>query len=89
MQVQSFIFQAPYPSAIQIGRPNPVTVQESEPSEALQQSNNQSIQDAKLTKIKQTSSVNVASSLSNSGVVEALNTFTDINALSEANKVYS
>ncbi len=55
MEVKRYIFQSPYPSPVQVGRPDP-TAQQSQDAELMQQSN-QTLQKAQATKQSMTQEV--------------------------------
>ncbi len=89
MKITSYVFQSPYPSMIQVGRPDPLA-KEAIPKEndSALKANNKTVQKVALYKAEHTS-VSVVNSLSNSTVVKSLKNFTDINSLTQASKAYS
>ena len=94
MQVSSYIFQSPYPSSFQVGRPDPLAKTQEESSaatDALSDIGNQSKRDAQAYKAQASTgaSVNVAVSSTDSGVSEALSTFTTLSAKNQAAEAYS
>lgn len=96
MNVSSYIFQSPYPQAVQFGRPDPVAEaqkQQEENTKQLSQTTTDTSQKAEqyqYTATSQTgSSVNVAASSTDSGVTGALAEFTSVNTQVQAAAAYS
>ena len=96
MDVTSYIFQSPYPQAVQFGRPDPVAAaqqKQQENSAQLSTTANQTQQEAKAYQYSATSqtgaSVNVAASTSDSGVAASLDAFTTVNTQVQASAAYS
>lgn len=89
MTVSSYIFQSPYPQAVQFGRPDPVA-QAQEKSQAnteglsTVQSSSQQPQSAP----KSLPSLNVAASSADAGVTSSLNSFTTVNSQVQAAAAY-
>jgi hypothetical protein len=95
MNVSSYIFQSPYPSPIQVGRPDPQAEKqevESKPVETLTQTSNK-VQPSAEPYIAQATgsgaSVNVAASSTDSGVSSSLGEFTSLNNKSQAAEAYT
>lgn len=85
MEVTSYIFQSPYSSAVQVGRPDPLAQkQERQNSESntLLQTQNSKIENPSefVQQASSASSVNVAVSTTNTSVSNSLNTFSSLNA---------
>jgi len=95
MNVTSYIFQSPYPSPIQVGRPDPQSQTAEEPSkveDAPVQKNAKSQPGADAYVAQATSSgdsVNVAASSTDSGVSSSLNEFTSLNNKTQAVDAYT
>ncbi len=94
MQVSSYVFQSPYPSAVQVGRPDPLAQKQEDDAsavDALSQAGNQSMRDAQAYKaqVSRGASVNVAASSTDSGVSSSLGEFTSLNAQNLAAEAYS
>ncbi len=94
MKVNSYIFQSPYPSPIQVGRPDPQaqTQENSNTSvDAIADAGNQSKRDAQVYKsqVSSGSSVNVAASSTDTKVNSSLGEFTTLNAKTQASEAYS
>jgi len=94
MQVSSYVFQSPYPSSFQVGRPDPSAQTEESKSvatDALSDIGNQSKRDAESYKaqVSAGASVNVAASSADSGVSESLGEFTTLNSKTQASEAYS
>ncbi len=94
MKVNSYVFQSPYPSPIQVGRPDPqAQTQENTNADvnAIADAGNQSKRDAQSYKaqISSGSSVNVAASTTDSKVNSSLGEFTTLNAQTQASEAYS
>jgi fatty acid/phospholipid biosynthesis enzyme len=92
MEVQSYLFQSPYHTSVQVGRPNPAAEEEESAVEsqtlvAASDQKNSSLE--QVLKLSQADSVNVAVSLSNSGVSSALAQFSDLNAAVQEQSAYS
>ena len=96
MNIPSYIFQSPYPSPIQVGRPDPQAEKqevESKPVETLTQTTNR-VQPSSEAYIAQATgsagaSVNVAASSTDSGVSSSLGEFTNLNNKSQAAEAYT
>jgi hypothetical protein len=95
MNISSYIFQSPYPSPIQVGRPDPQAEKqevESKPVETLTQTTNKVQPSAEAYVAQATgsgSSVNVAASSTDSGVSSSLGEFTSLNNKSQAAEAYT
>lgn len=95
MNVTSYIFQSPYPSPVQIGRPDPQAKVEDEPSKVAEapiqtSSKTQPGADAYVAQAtKSGGSVNVASSSTDSGVSSSLQSFSSINKQSKVIEAYT
>jgi len=95
MNISSYIFQSPYPSPIQVGRPDPQAEKqevESKPVETLTQTTNKAQPNAEAYVAQATSSgasVNVAASSTDSGVKSSLGEFTSLNNKSQATEAYT
>lgn len=95
MKVSSYIFQSPYPSPIQIGRPDPLAKTEEEPKKAVEELSQTSKKpqpsaEAYLAQATGTgASVNVAASSTNSGVSSSLSEFTTLNTQTQASEAYT
>ena len=94
MKVNSYIFQSPYPSPIQVGRPDPqAQTQENTNTDvnAIADAGNQSKRDAENYKAQVSSgaTVNVAASSTDSKVNSSLGEFTTLNAKTQATEAYS
>lgn len=95
MNISSYIFQSPYPSAIQVGRPDPQANAEEEKPKSVESPAQTSAKvqpnaDAYVANsTKSGSSVNVAASSSDSGVSSSLGEFTSLNNKTQATEAYS
>ena len=95
MNISSYIFQSPYPSPIQVGRPDPQAEQqevESKPVETLAQTTAkvQPNSDAYVAQATGSgSSVNVAASSTDSSMSSSLGEFTSLNNKSQAAEAYT
>ncbi len=94
MQVSSYVFQSPYPSAVQVGRPDPQAQKEEENNAAvdtLSSITNQTKNDAQAYKaqVSTGASVNVAASSTDTAVSSSLGEFTTLNAQNQAAEAYS
>lgn len=95
MNVSSYIFQSPYPSPIQIGRPDPSATVEEEPKKAVAELSEKSAKpqpsaDAYVAQATNSgASVNVAASSTDSGVSSSLNEFTTLNTQTQAADAYT
>ncbi len=94
MNVQTYVFQSPYPSAVQVGRPDPQSQTQEDTNvavDAISTAGNQTLRDAKDYKAQQSTgaSVNVAASSSDSGVSGSLEEFSTLNAQSQAVGAYT
>ena len=92
MEIPSYVFQSPYPTAIQVGRPDPKVVSQSNENEAvdaLSSAGNETLKEAEAYQLQSTtSSVNVAVSSSDAGVSASLETFTSLNNQIQASESY-
>ena len=94
MQVSSYVFQSPYPSAVQVGRPDPqAQVQEGSSAavDAISNIGNQTKRDAEAYKIQASAgaSVNVAVSSTDGAVSSSLGEFSTLSAQNQAAEAYS
>lgn len=95
MNIPSYIFQSPYPSPIQVGRPDPQAEQkevESKPVETLSQTTKKTQPGAEAYVAQATgsgASVNVAASSTDSGLSSSLGEFTSLNNKSQAAEAYT
>ena len=95
MNIPSYIFQSPYPSPIQVGRPDPLAQkaeEESKPVETLAQATNkaQPNADAYLAQVTGSKpSVNVAASSTDNSVSSSLGNFISLNNKTQAAEAYS
>lgn len=93
MNISSYIFQSPYPSPIQVGRPDPQAEKqevESKPVETLAQTSKKTNPGAEAYVAQVTgSSVNVAASSADKGVSSSLGEFTSLNNKSQAAEAYT
>jgi len=94
MQVSSYIFQSPYPSAIQVGRPNPQAETSSNEEPATQEvaQTDKKISESSSEYVAQSSaasSVNVAVSSTDSTVSDSLDTFSTLNTQLKAVEAFS
>jgi hypothetical protein len=96
MTVPSYIFQSPYPSPVQFGRPDPVAQAQQEAEENTKQLSNtatplqQEANSYEYSVTSQTgSSVNVAASTADTGVSSSLAEFTTVNNQQQAAAAYS
>ncbi len=94
MKVESYVFQSPYPSPVQLGRPDPLAQAEEKTTEAVNSiadATNQSKRDAQNYKAQLSSgaSVNVAASSTDKGLSSSLSEFTALNAKAQATGAYS
>ncbi len=95
MNISSYIFQSPYPSPIQVGRPDPQAEKqevESKPVETLTQTTKKAQPGAEGYIAQATGSgafVNVAASSTNSSVSSSLGEFTSLNNKSQAAEAYT
>ncbi|MEA2110493.1 MAG: hypothetical protein U9P71_00440 [Campylobacterota bacterium] len=92
MEVQSYTFQSPYPSQMQRGKvvPQPEE-QESSTAPKAEEIKDETLQKAELysSGVSSASSVNVASSTTDSAVSSSLAEFTQINTQLQAEQAYS
>ena len=92
MEIPSYVFQSPYPTAIQVGRPDPqVTAQsnKNEAVDALSSAGNETIKEAEAYQFQSTSSsVNVAVSSTDASVSSSLETFNSLNNQIQASESY-
>ena len=96
MNIPSYIFQSPYPSPVQFGRPDPVAQAQQQAQENTEQLSNTATplqQEAQTYEYSVTSStgssVNVAASTADSGVSSSLAEFTTVNSQQQAAAAYS
>ena len=95
MNISSYIFQSPYPSPIQVGRPDPQAEQqevESKPAETLSQTTKKTQPGAEAYVAQATNSgasVNVAASSTDNGLSSSLGEFTSLNNKSQAAEAYT
>lgn len=96
MTVPSYIFQSPYPSPVQFGRPDPVAQAQEKAQENTEQLSTTPTavqQEAQTYEHSVTSStgssVNVAASTADSGVSSSLAEFTSVNSQQQAAAAYS
>jgi len=95
MNISSYIFQSPYPSPIQVGRPDPQAEKqevESKPVETFTQTTNKAQPSSEAYIAQATgsgASVNVAASSTDSGVSSSLGEFTNLNNKSQAAEAYT
>lgn len=95
MNISSYIFQSPYPSPIQVGRPDPQAEKEeagTKPAETLAQTNKKAQPGAEAYVAQKTGSVsfvNVVASSTDSGVSSSLGEFTSLNNKSQAAEAYT
>ena len=95
MNIPSYIFQSPYPSPIQVGRPDSQAEKqevESKPVETLAQSSKKTNPGAQAYVAQATgsgASVNVAASSTDNGVSSSLGEFTSLNNKSQATEAYT
>ena len=93
MDVKTYVFQSPYPSAVQVGRPDPLAVDSSsgdkEAVDALQSAGDDTQRQASFYQSQSTaSSINVALSTSDSAVSESLEGFSSLNTAQQASIAY-
>ena len=93
MEVREYVFQSPYPSAVQVGRPDPQASSSSENKEAvdaISNAGNDTLKEAKAyqSTVSSGASVNVAVSSTNSGVSSSLDTFSTLNTQVQASEAY-
>lgn len=93
MEVSSYVFQSPYHSSVQVGRPDPLAPK-SESSSAdegdylgLQEHNKLALDAAMVA--KQSSGINVALSMTNESVSNSVSGFQSLNAQIQASQVYT
>ncbi len=92
MEIPSYVFQSPYPSVIQVGRPDPQAEAQQEQNsavDAIAKAGNESVKKAENYQVKSTSSVNVAVSSVDGGVSGSLETFSTLNAQVQGLEAYS
>jgi len=93
MEVSSYVFQSPYPSAIQVGRPDPQSSNEDKSTEVidtLSKANNSTLQEAQSYKFQSTlSSVNVAVSSTDTGLSSSLESYNTLKGQAQASDAYS
>jgi len=93
MEVKTYVFQSPYPSAVQVGRPDPLatesTAADTQAVDALKSAGDDTQREASFYQSQSTSSsINVAVSTSDSGVSESLEGFNSLNTTLQANAAY-
>jgi len=92
MEIPSYVFQSPYPTAIQVGRPDPQAVTQSNENEAvdaLSSAGNETLKEAEAYQFQSTtSSVNVAVSSTDTAVSASLETFSSLNNQIQASESY-
>jgi len=95
MEVPTYVFQSPYPSAVQVGRPDPQAVsqeKEEEITDTLSQAaeqNSQETQRYQYETLSAASSVNIAQSLSDSALTSSLGTFSALHKQTQAIEAYT
>jgi len=94
MEIPTYVFQSPYSSAVQVGRPDPQAVTQEKTSEAvdvLSKTGNVAMAEAEayLTQVSSGASVNVAQSLTDTGLNSSLEGFSSLNQQSKALEAYS
>lgn len=93
MKVPSYTFISPYPSAIQVGRPDPQASNQEDSQEAvdaLSKAGDTSLKEAESYKFQSTlSSVNVAVSSTDTALSSSLDSFNSLNGQIQATEVYS
>ena len=94
MEIPTYVFQSPYPSAVQVGRPDPQAVSQEKTTEAvdvLSKAGEQSSRDAKayLSQISSGTSVNVVQSATDAVVSSSLEGFSTLNQQNKAQEAYS
>lgn len=90
MEVQKYVFQSPYSSAVQVGRLDPASSDTQLAVDALASAGNETQIEAESYKFESTlSSVNVAISSTDSGVSSSLDTFSTLNTQVQASQAYS
>ena len=93
MEVPTYIFQSPYPSAIQVGRPNPQAQTSSDSTgavDALSQTDKKTNENSEpyVSQQNSGSSVNVAVSSTDTAVSSSLDTFSSLSSLDKATEAY-
>ena len=92
MEISSYVFQSPYPTSVQVGRPDPQAVSQSNENEAvdaLSKAGSDTLKEAEAYQLQSTgSSVNVAVSSADSGVSYSLETFSSLNTQVQASEAY-
>lgn len=95
MNVMSYVFQSPYPSPVQTGRPDPLSKVEEEPKRSVEEPVPSSTKvqpnaDAFIAQATSSwKSVNIAASSTDSAVSNSLTAFTRLNAQTQATNAYS
>ncbi len=95
MNISSYTFQSPYPTQIQVGRPDPSAQQQAQQSEAVDTFSEvtdrptQQGSAAFLAQNQSGASVNVASASTDNGVSSALDSFSATNNQIQAAEAYS
>ena len=93
MDVKTYIFQSPYPSAVQLGRPDPLadtSSQDKEAVDALKSTGDVQQREASFYKSQSSAaaSVNVALSSTDSALSESLDGFASLNSAVQASAAY-
>ncbi len=91
MEIPSYVFQSPYPSAVQVGRPDPQAQIQEEQNvavDALSKGSNDTLKKAQEYQFQSVSSVNVAVSSTDRGVSGSLQTFSTLNAQVQGLEAY-
>jgi len=93
MEVKTYVFQSPYPSAVQVGRPDPLAVDSSsgdkEAVDALKSAGDNTQREASFYQSQsKVSSINVALSTSDSAVGDSLESFSSLNTTLKASTAY-
>ena len=94
MEIPTYVFQSPYPSAVQVGRPDPQAVSQEKTTEAvdvLSKAGEQNSRDAEayLSQISSGTSVNVVQSSTDAAVSSSLEGFSTLNQQNKAQEAYS
>jgi len=94
MEISTYVFQSPYPSSVQVGRPDPLASSSPENGEvvdALSNSGNDTLKEAQIYQsgVSSGASINVAVSSTDRGVSSSLDTFSALNAQAQASEAYA
>lgn len=95
MNVSSYLFQSPYPSQVQIGRPDPSAQQQAQQNDSVTQIAKNEMQptqakaDAFLAANRTGASVNVANASTDTAVSTALESFATASSQIQAAEAYS